>query len=104
VTNLIIKTYPEDAMCATLIGGMDRLKQDYIQTAKHLGFKLKVLTGKENNLAARLGNADLVIIFTNKINHAGREKAMAHAKANSIPVHRCHSCGVSSLSDCLRDA
>ena len=90
-------------MCAALVGGMDRLKQDYIQTAKRHGFKLKVLTGKENNLAARLGNADLLIIFTNKINHAGRGKAMAHAKAKNIPVRCCHSCGVSSLSDCLTD-
>jgi len=90
-------------MCAALVGGMDRLKQDYIKTAKRQGVKLKVFTGKENNISSRLGNADFLIIFTNKINHAARSRTMAYAKANNIPVHRRHSCGVSSLSDCLRD-
>jgi len=59
-------------MCAALIGGMDRLKRDYITSAKEKGVKLKVFTGKENKVSEKLGNADHVIIFTNQISHAAK--------------------------------
>lgn len=88
-------------MCAALIGGMDRLKRDYINAAKKEGIKLKVFTGKESRIAPKIGDADMVIIFTNKVSHDARREAMGHAKSNSIPVHMLHSCGVSTLKTCL---
>ncbi len=33
-------------MCAALVGGMDRLKRDYMNEAKKNGVKLKCYTGK----------------------------------------------------------
>ena len=91
-------------MCATVIGGMDRLKRDYINAAKKEGVRLKVLTGKENRIAGKLGNADLVILFTNQLSHSARREAIAHARKNNIPVVQSHSCGVSSLRESLAQA
>ncbi|EGY25608.1 hypothetical protein DA2_2088 [Desulfovibrio sp. A2] len=88
-------------MCAALIGGMDRLKRDYINAALASGVDLKVFTGKENRIADKLGQADLVIVFTNKISHAAKREVVQHAKANSIPVQMLHSCGVSTLRQAL---
>jgi len=90
-------------MCATLIGGMDRLKRDYINTAKGSGVKLKVFTGKENKIAGKLGEPDCVIVFTNKVSHAARKEVMQYAKARKIPVQMIHSCGVSTLRQCLEN-
>ena len=84
-------------MCATLIGGMDRLKRDYINTAKSQGVKLKVFTGKENSIAGKMGTPDMVILFTNKVSHAARREVVQYAKSKDIPVHMAHSCGVSTL-------
>ncbi|OEU70705.1 MAG: hypothetical protein BA863_14545 [Desulfovibrio sp. S3730MH75] len=89
-------------MCAALIGGMDRLKRNYITSAKEQGIKLKVFTGKENNVSAMLGKADHVIIFTNQISHSAKIGAVKYAKANNIPLHMFHSCGVSTLKNCLK--
>lgn len=91
-------------MCAAVIGGMDRLKRDYIDAAKRHGIRLKVLTGKENRIGDKLGQTDLVILFTNQLSHAARREALVHARKNNIPVEMSHSCGVSSLKECLSRA
>ena len=33
-------------MCAALVGGMTRLRQEYIDAAKDMGVNLKVFTGQ----------------------------------------------------------
>jgi hypothetical protein len=88
-------------MCATLVGGMDRLKPNYLQTAKKAGVDLKIFTGKENSIAGQLGGSQMIIIFTNKVSHQAKNEAMTVAKTRNIPVHMLHSCGVSSLRKCL---
>lgn len=88
-------------MCATLVGGMDRLHKDYKKAARKKGVKLKTFTGKERNMRAMIGTPDLIIIFTDKCSHKARTLALQHAKARNIPVTQSHSCGVSSLKDCL---
>lgn len=88
-------------MCAALIGGMDRLKQDYMRTAKKAGVQLKIFTGQENRIGSQLGDSEMIIIFTNKISHRARNEALSLAKTRNIPVRMVHSCGVSSLRKCL---
>ncbi|MBQ4568024.1 MAG: DUF2325 domain-containing protein [Desulfovibrio sp.] len=88
-------------MCVTLIGGMDRLKPDYIAAARQGGHTLKCISRNERNFVDRIGNPDRVIIFTNKISHEAKRKAMQHARSRNIPIHMVHSCGVSSLKECL---
>ncbi len=90
-------------MTAAIIGGMDRLQPHYRKTAKKAGFRLKMFTGKENSINGRLGKIDLMIIFTNKISHTTRKNAFDAAKAENIPVLMCHSCGVSTLKECLEN-
>ncbi len=84
-------------MCATLVGGMDRLKREYINAAKANGVDLKVFTGKENCISEKMGQTELVIVFTNKVSHAARKEVMHYAKSRNIPVRLVHNCGVSSL-------
>lgn len=88
-------------MCATLIGGMDRLRRDYINAAKARGIDLKVFTGKENQISSQMGYPDLVIVFTSKVSHAARKEVLSYAKSRNIPVRMVHSCGVSTLRNNL---
>ncbi|WP_297218258.1 DUF2325 domain-containing protein [uncultured Desulfovibrio sp.] len=88
-------------MCVTLIGGMDRLKQDYIAAAREGGARLKCIARNERNFTDKIGTPDAIIVFTNKISHEARRKALEHARAHRIPIHMVHSCGVSSLRECL---
>ena len=90
-------------MCAALVGGMDRLKQEYISTAKDMGINLKVFTGQERSIRGQLGNLDMMIVFTGKVSHAARVEAVKHARDNNIPLRMVHSSGVSSLRKCFED-
>ena len=51
----------------------------------------------------KIGNPDALIIFTNKISHEAKRKAVRFARSRNIPLQLIHSCGVSSLRECLPD-
>ena len=88
-------------MSVTLIGGIDRLKQDYIRKARQKGVNLKCILHDVPDLKARIGTPDAVVIFTKQISHEARRKALEHAKAQNIQVHMLHSCSISSLCSCF---
>jgi hypothetical protein len=84
-------------MCAALVGGMDRLRREYIEAARHLGVDLKVFTGKERGIAERIGGAELVMLLTGKVSHAARDEVVAYTRAKNITLRQIHSSGVSAL-------
>ncbi len=88
-------------MCVALIGGMDRLKRNYIIEAEKVGIYLKVYTRSEISITSKVKNVDAVVIFTNKISHKAKMEVMKTAKAKNIPVFMYHSCGICTLRDCL---
>lgn len=88
-------------MCVTLIGGMDRLEKDYVAAAADVGHTLRCITKNERNFTQKIGHPDALIVFTNKVSHEARRKAVQMARAQNIPVQLVHSCGVSSLRECL---
>lgn len=90
-------------MCAVLVGGMDRLHREYIETAKSLGVALKVFNGQERSIEKQIGRADMLILCTGKVSHSARRELIKHAGANQIPVRMIHSAGVSSLRCCITE-
>lgn len=91
-------------MCAALVGGMDRLKRDYMNEAKRNGVKLKCYTGKERKISGSLGKVDFVVLFTNKVSHKARKDIFAALRGTDVPIIMKHSCGVSTLKKCLSEA
>jgi hypothetical protein len=90
-------------MCAVLIGGMDRLHREYIETAKSLGVNLKVFAGQERSIKKQLGDADMLILCTGKVSHSARREVVSHASIKKIPLFMIHSSGVSSLRGCIEN-
>ncbi len=88
-------------MCAVLVGGMDRLRNEYMEAAKEQGVSLKVFTGQERSIKSQIGDADMLILFTGKVSHAARKEALKYAKHNKIPVKMVHSSGVTALKGCF---
>lgn len=88
-------------MSIALIGGMDRLGEQYLKEARRLGMELRIFSQSEKNLGTKIGNMDAVVIFTNKVSHQARNEALNSAKKRGIPVFMHHACGVCTLRECL---
>ena len=58
----------------------------------------------QRNFVDKIGNPDAMIVFTNKISHEAKRKAVQVARSRNIPLQMVHSCGVSSLRECLKGA
>ncbi len=90
-------------MCVLAVGGMDRLERDYINAAHQEGVKLKVYTKRVTQFFSKIGEADGVVIFTNKVSHEAKNRAVAYSKKFNKPVVMCGACGVCSLKKALSD-
>ncbi len=88
-------------MSVALIGGMDRLKRNYINEAQRFGIKLKVFNKLKTELSSKVRNVDVVVIFTNKVSHKAKREVMNMAKTKNIPVLMYHSSGICTLRECL---
>ena len=62
---------------------------------------LTIHTALEARTAERIGKADAVLIFTNKISHNLKREAVKAARSENIPVFYCHACGICTLRACL---
>ncbi len=91
-------------MCAALVGGMDRLKRNYMDEARRNGIRLKFFTGKERTISRSLGKVDFVVLFTNMISHKARNDVLTALRGKDVPVIMRHSCGISTLRACLGEA
>jgi len=80
---------------------MERLRGCYIREARKSGIRLKVFNRPDIDLKDKLGHADAVVVFTNKVSHEAKRVVMKTARKRDIPVYVHHSCGLCSLRDCL---
>lgn len=80
---------------------MDGLKPYYMKEAVRSGISIKVFNRNTTGLQAKIKNVEAMVIFTNKVSHNAKKKAVATAKAKNIPVFMFHSCGLCTLRDCL---
>ena len=88
-------------MCVALIGGIDRLEKHYLEEAGRLGMELKIFNKNEGEIGRKLRNVDAMVVFTNKVSHNAKARAVKEARSRNIPVYMHHSCGVCTLRDCL---
>ncbi|MDR0552230.1 MAG: DUF2325 domain-containing protein [Spirochaetaceae bacterium] len=88
-------------MSVVLVGGMDRLRREYVNAAASQGVALKVFTGQERSLEKQLGGADALILCTGKVSHSARREVMCHACRKKIPVYTVQSPGVCAMKRCL---
>jgi len=89
-------------MSVVLVGGMDRLGNQYRKEAKRMGMELRIFSQSEQDMGGKIANAKAVVIFTNKVSHQARNEAVAAAKRRGIPLYMHHACGVCTLRECLK--
>ena len=88
-------------MTVAILGGIDRLKQNYEKQGKNFGVNLRVFSQRVPNLPKRLGDVKGIVLFTGTISHPMVVEASQAAKKYGIPIERCHSSSISGLKRCL---
>ena len=88
-------------MSVVVIGGNDCMATRYTDICKGYNCKAKVFTQMPSDFENKLGNPDLMVVFTNTCSHKMVNVVDRKARKNDIPVAKIHSAGVCALKSVL---
>lgn len=82
-------------MSVVIIGGNERMVCQYTDICKDYGCKAKVFPKEHGSVKKKIGNPDLMILFTNTVSHKMVITASQEAKKNKYsdrknPYQQCH--------------
>ncbi len=89
-------------MSIVLIGGHDRMQEEYRSIGSRNGHRLKVFTQMPARFDKNIGDPDAIVLFTNTASHKMVLTAIREAKKKKIPVFRCHTSSGTSLDETLK--
>ena len=90
-------------MSIVIVGGNERMVCQYEDICKNYGCKAKIFVKERGALDKKMGNPDLLILFTNTVSHKMVISALGEAKRSNIPVGRCHSSSATALNKILSE-
>lgn len=88
-------------MSVVIIGGNERMEQQYKQICQKHRCKAKVFTRMQGNLKSQIGRPDLIILFTSTVAHKMVHCALREAQRYNIQVERTHSSSANALEKVL---
>lgn len=88
-------------MSVVIIGGNERMVCQYTDICKDYGCKAKVFPKEYGSVKKKIGNPDLMILFTNTVSHKMVITASQEAKKNNIPIARIHTSSATALRSVL---
>lgn len=90
-------------MSVVIIGGNERMVCQYSDICRDFGCKAKVFAKENGPIRKKIGNPDLLILFTNTVSHKMVLAAAQEAKRNNIPVARIHTSSAAALKGVLNE-
>jgi hypothetical protein len=88
-------------MSVVIIGGNECMVSQYEEICKQHGCKAKVFVKEKSSFKKKIGNPDLMILFTNTVSHKMVISAVTEAKRNHTQIARTHSSSAAALSSVL---
>ncbi|EOS39202.1 DUF2325 domain-containing protein [Lachnospiraceae bacterium] len=88
-------------MSVVIIGGHERMETQYKEICKRYHCKVKVFTKMKTDLNHKIGNPDLMILFTATVSHKMVRCAVAESEHNNTILERSHSSSASALINIL---
>ena len=89
-------------MSIVLVGGHDRMHDEYKEICSRRGHRVKVYTQMPARFDKAIGNPDGIVLFTSTVSHKMIHTAVKEAKKKNIKVLRSHSSSATSLEDVLK--
>ncbi|MDO4305621.1 MAG: DUF2325 domain-containing protein [Eubacteriales bacterium] len=90
-------------MSVVIIGGNECMVCQYEKICKEHGCRAKVFAKEKGAFRKKLGNPDLMILFTNTVSHKMMNTAVNEAKRNNIQIARTHSSSAAALTSVLQE-
>ena len=90
-------------MSVVIIGGNERMEQQYKEICKKYSCKAKVFTRMSGNLRTQSGRPNLIILITSTVAHKMVHCALKEAQRYQIRVERSHSSSASALENVLQE-
>lgn len=89
-----------EEMSIVIVGGHERMERQYTELCKKHGCKSKVFCKYQTGMESRIGNPDLLIVFTHTVSHKAMKCAMS-CVPKTTDVVRCHNSSQAALSEIL---
>lgn len=90
-------------MSVVIVGGNERMERQYSDICKDYGYKAKVYTKESSSMKKKMGNPDLLIVFTGTVSHKMMMSASKEAKDKNVPIAHVHSSSASALKSALAE-
>lgn len=90
-------------MSVVIIGGNECMECHYKKICKKYGCEAKVFTKEKGSLKKKMGNPDLLILFTSTVSHKMVFDVVQEAKKSGIPIARSHSSSTNALDNILNE-
>ena len=90
-------------MSVVIVGGNDCMVTRYENLCKEHNCKAKVFTQHSSNLKQKIGQPDLLILFTNTVSHKMVLTATKETANSNTKIVRSHSSSASALKKILAD-
>lgn len=89
-------------MSIVLVGGHDRMQDEYKEICYSRGHRVKVYTQMPARFDKAIGSPDSIVLFTSTVSHKMMLTAVKEAKKKKINIVRSHSSSASSLMELLK--
>lgn len=90
-------------MSIVIVGGNERMEEQYKSICSEYGYKAKVFTKERGGLKKKIGSPDLLVLFTGTVSHKMMISASQEAKKNKVPIAHVHSSSASELHRVLAE-
>ncbi|GHT78509.1 hypothetical protein FACS1894130_05220 [Spirochaetia bacterium] len=90
-------------MNVVIIGGAECMKCQYRRICKEYRCKAKIFTNFEGGLSERIGNPDLIVLFTNPVAHDMARVARSKAAQSNITLVQSHCGSSNALKNILKN-
>ncbi len=87
-------------MSVVIIGGNECMERKYKNICNSYGCKSKVFTKENGAIKRKIGQPDLMVIFTNTVSHKMLVSASQEAKRNNIMIEHIRSSSAFAL-ECI---
>lgn len=75
----------------------------YQEICRKNGYKAKVFAKEKGPMKKKIGNPDLMVLFTGTVSHKMMIAATQEAKRNDVPILHVHSSSASALQQALEN-